>query len=56
MKSALFSFICLLLVFSCFKEDTPNDIIDETVEISGRFLAPNNLDPFVNAKYFRSKK
>ncbi|MEM5564895.1 carboxypeptidase-like regulatory domain-containing protein [Psychroserpens sp. AS72] len=49
MKSTLFTFICLLLVFSCSK-DNANDINPNNVDVSGRFLAPNNLDPIVNAK------
>jgi hypothetical protein len=50
MKSKLLSLVCLLLIFSCSKDETPNEINAETVDVSGRFLAPNNLDPIVNAK------
>ncbi len=50
MKSIFFAFIFLLLVFSCSKEDNPNNINQETVNVMGRLLAPNNLDPIVNAK------
>ena len=50
MKSTFFSIICLLLVLSCSKDEDSNNTTAETINIQGRFLAPNNIDPIVNAK------
>lgn len=45
----LFAFLCLLLIFSCSKDEKPESTIESFI-ISGKFLAPNDLDPIVNAK------
>ncbi|AEH02239.1 carboxypeptidase-like regulatory domain-containing protein [Lacinutrix sp. 5H-3-7-4] len=41
--------LSLFLAFSCSKDEKPDSTIESFI-VSGKFLAPNNLDPIVNAK------
>ncbi|WP_299381486.1 carboxypeptidase-like regulatory domain-containing protein [uncultured Lacinutrix sp.] len=49
MKSIILSALLLLFVFSCSEDEKPSPT-PESINVSGRLLAPNNLDPIVNAK------
>lgn len=54
MKSIILSALLLLFVFSC-SDDDKTDPIPESINISGKLLAPNNQDPIVNAKVTASQ-
>lgn len=49
MKPIILSAFILLFLFSCSKDEAP-DAIPESINISGKLLAPNNQDPIVNAR------
>ena len=49
MKHFLFYFIAALVFFSCSK-DEENQQNPENFNVTGKLLAPNNLDPISNAK------
>ncbi|WP_452224528.1 carboxypeptidase-like regulatory domain-containing protein [Lacinutrix chionoecetis] len=50
MKTFILSAFLLIFVFSCSKDEDQPAINPENILISGKLLAPNNLDPIVNAK------
>lgn len=49
MKSLVLSFLVILTLFSCSKDDN-NQANDKEFNITGKFLAPNGLDPISNAR------
>ena len=49
MRSIILSAFLLLFVFSCAEDEKPNPNPENTT-ISGKLLAPNTIDPIVNAK------
>ncbi|WP_055437299.1 carboxypeptidase-like regulatory domain-containing protein [Lacinutrix algicola] len=49
MRSTILSALLLLFIFSCSEDEKPSSN-PESINISGRLLAPNNIDPIVNAK------
>ena len=49
MRSIILSALLLLFVFSCSKDEKPSPT-PESISVSGKLLAPNNVDPIVNAK------
>lgn len=50
MKSIILFASLILIIFSCSKDEEKPSTSPETINISGKFMAPNNLDPIVNAK------
>lgn len=55
MKSIVLSAFLLLFIFSCSKDENKPDPIVESINVTGKLLAPNNLDPIVNAKVTASQ-
>ncbi|AUC81322.1 carboxypeptidase-like regulatory domain-containing protein [Lacinutrix sp. Bg11-31] len=54
MRPIILSALLLLFVFSCSEDEKPSTT-PESINISGKLLAPNNVDPIVNAKISASQ-
>ncbi|WCO03283.1 carboxypeptidase-like regulatory domain-containing protein [Psychroserpens ponticola] len=53
MKSLVLSFLIVLTLFSCSKDDTKTN--EGKFNITGKFLAPNGFDPISNARVSASQ-